>query len=360
MNRSSIAFGVFLGCAVLAGTVSAASVANVEQQRRSDLSVAIIEKWGSHVEGAYSRSSEAWGQDMLPLLMKAPLESLQLAANARTFDAMNDALVAKAAPVPTMPRAGAPIGRVSGSSALPVAKSEDVTAGVGGANTDLVYVPVVPCRVIDTRLVGGKIGAVSTRSFEIASTTDYLAQGGSATDCSVGNVGDISAAVINFTTVSPDYAGFVTVYDFGGVQPLAATVNYVTNESSGNLTIVPLDDDAAGDDITAFTFAPTHLVGDIVGYFVQPQATAFQCVSTFVTENILANQPFDLQIPSCPVSYAITGAGCRTPGFNEASWAINGLFTSGGNVLGFCSGNNVTSGTITVEGTAQCCRVSGR
>ena len=73
MNRSSIALGVFIGCAVLAGSVNASSAANAEQQRRSDLAVQIVEKWGEHVEGAYSRPAESWSQDLVPLMMKVPM-----------------------------------------------------------------------------------------------------------------------------------------------------------------------------------------------------------------------------------------------------------------------------------------------
>ncbi len=360
MNRSAIALGILIGCAVLAGTVNASSVVNAEQQRRSDLVVQIVEKWGDHVEGAYSRSADAWGKDMVPLLMSTPLDSLQRAANARTFDGMNDALLAKAAPVPVMPRVGLVTPRVSGSSVTPAAKTEDSTAALGDATTDLVYVPVTPCRVIDTRLAGGVIPAAGTRDFEIASVTDYTAQGGAATNCGVGNVSGVASAVINFTSVSPTFAGFATAYQFGGALPLAATVNYAAGEISGNLSIVPLDSNPAGADISVYSFAQTHLVGDIVGYFVPPQATALQCTSTFVTENVAANDIFDIQIPACPVSYAITGAGCRTPGFNQANWAINGLFRTGADINAFCSGTNTTAGVVTVEGTAQCCRVPGR
>ena len=360
MNRSAIALGVFIGCAVLAGSVNAAPTVSAEQQRRSDLAVQIVEKWGDHVEGAYSRSAEAWGKDMVPLLMSTPLDSLQRAANSRTFDGMNDALLAKAAPVAVMPRVGLVNPRVSGGSATPAAKTEDATNALGDATTDLVYVPVTPCRVIDTRLAGGVIPATGTRGFDIASVTDYTAQGGAATNCNVGNVSGIASAVINFTSVSPTIAGYVTAYQFGGVLPLAATVNYAAGEISGNLSIVPLDSNPAGSDISVFSFAQTHLVGDIVGYFLPPQATALQCTSTFVTQNVAANQIFNFEIPACPVSYAVTGAGCRTPGFNDANWAINGLYRNGANVDTFCSGLNTTAGVITVEGTAQCCRVPGR
>jgi hypothetical protein len=360
MNRSSIALGVIIGCAVLAGSVSAASVANPEQQRRSDLVLQIVEKWGEHVEGAYARPADAWSRDMVPLLMKTPLDSLQRAANARTFDDMNDALLAKPAPVPVMPRVGLASPLVSGSGAVRPATGEDTINAIGDANRDLVYVPVTPCRIFDTRLAGGAIPTGGTRSFDVAATTDYTAQGGSATDCNVGNVGRIGAAVINFVVVDPDNAGYITAFEFGGTQPFASTVNYVAGDHRANLAGVPLDSISAGDDISVFTFAETHLVGDIVGYFVPPQATSLQCTSTFATQNVAANAIFNFPIPACPVSYAVTGAGCRTPGFDEASWAVNGLYRNGAAVDTYCSGKNTTAGVITVEGTAQCCRVPGR
>lgn len=360
MNRSSIALGVIIGCAVLAGSVSAASVVNPEQQRRSDLVLQIVEKWGEHVEGAYSRPAEAWGKDMVPLLMKTPLESLQRAANARTFEDMNDALLAKAAPLPEMPRAGLARPLVSGGGGVQPAKREDSTDAIGDADRDLVYVPVTPCRVLDTRLAGGRIPAGGTRGFDIAAATDYTAQGGAATDCNVGNVGTIGSAVINFTVVTPSIAGYITAFEFGGTQPLAATVNYVAGDIRGNLAIVPLDGNSADNDISVFTFAETHVVGDIVGYFIAPQATGLECTPTFATGSVAANATFDIQIPSCPVSYTITGAGCRTPGFNDANWSINGLYSINGVIGAFCSGLNTTAGVITVEGSAQCCRVPGR
>ncbi|HEU0152899.1 MAG TPA: hypothetical protein VFQ84_06105 [Arenimonas sp.] len=360
MNRSSIALGILIGCAVLAGSVGAASGDSREQQRRSDLVLRIVEKWGEHVEGAYARPAEAWSKDMVPLLMRTPMASLQRAADARTFEEMNDALLAKAAPVPEMPRADLARPRVSGSSAAQPAEADATPQAIGDASRDLVYVPVTPCRVIDTRLAGGPIPAGGTRDFDIAAATDYTAQGGAATNCNVGNVGTIGSAVINFTVVTPSIAGFITAYEAGGTLPLAATVNYVAGDIRGNLAIVPLDSSSAGADISVYTFAQTHVVGDIVGYFIAPQATGLDCTATFVTQNVAANGVFDIAIPACPVSYAVTGAGCRTPGFNEANWAINGLYLNNGSMLAFCSGQNTTAGVITVEGTAQCCRVPGR
>ena len=93
MNRSSIALGVIIGCAVLAGSVSAASVVNPEQQRRSDLVLQIVEKWGDHVEERYGTSLQDWAREMTPAFARASDDALSAAASATTFDAMGQRLL---------------------------------------------------------------------------------------------------------------------------------------------------------------------------------------------------------------------------------------------------------------------------
>lgn len=103
--------------------------------------------------------------------------------------------------------------------------------------------------------------------------------------------------------------------------------------------------------MTRMTGAVTHAA---------PPTFAFECTTTFVSGSVTAASPtFDLEIPACPATYTLTGAGRRTPGFDQVNWAINGLFqTSAVGPLGaFCSGTNTTAGTISVQGAASCCCV---
>src|SRR5258706_1550595 len=72
---------------------------------------------------------------------------------------------------------------------------------LGDSQAALVYPPVAPCRIIDTRLAGGPIAGGTTRSFRVTGT-DLSAQGGSATGCGIPS-GPATAAVINFVAVSP-------------------------------------------------------------------------------------------------------------------------------------------------------------
>jgi len=84
---------------------------------------------------------------------------------------------------------------------------------VGDSQADLVYTPVTPCRIIDTRLAGGPIAGGTTRDFRVTGT-DLSAQGGSATGCGIPS-GPATAAVINFVAVTPAGPGDLRITPFG-------------------------------------------------------------------------------------------------------------------------------------------------
>src|SRR5258706_3819739 len=80
---------------------------------------------------------------------------------------------------------------------------------LGDSQADLVYTPVTPCRIIDTRLAGGPIAGGTTRSFRVTGT-DLSAQGGSATGCGIPS-GPATAAVINFVAVKTPAARALSI-----------------------------------------------------------------------------------------------------------------------------------------------------
>src|SRR5262245_24623832 len=70
--------------------------------------------------------------------------------------------------VPAWGQAGGPIPRALGDPAA-----------------DLVFSPVNPCRIIDTRLAGGPIAGGTQRSFVVTGSADFEAQGGTAGGCGI-------------------------------------------------------------------------------------------------------------------------------------------------------------------------------
>ena len=212
----------------------------------------IVAKWADHVQEAYRIDPRRWAESMSPAFARAPLPALRKAAAANSFSAMNDAVLA-ASPSASTPTASA------GTKAL------------GDPDRDLVYVPVAPCRILDTRIAGGPIVAGGVRNFDLADVVDFSTQGGDTGNCNVGNKGSFAAAAVHFTVVSPGIAGYITAFPYLGSRPNAATLNYAANDIRNGFTIVRLDQSAATNEFSVYSVAQTHLVADVVGYFTSAE-----------------------------------------------------------------------------------------
>lgn len=313
-----------------AGTV--ATAAQKDYGPRGELVYDIVKTWGPHVQEAYRMDPRRWAQNMRSAFAKADMAALQRAADARTFHAMNSALLGPAASK----------------------KSSGISPkSLGDVAEDLVLVPIAPCRIIDTRVAGGAIAANTTRDFDVSVTGSYSFQGGEANDCNgAGSAGSYAAAVINFTVVTPTAAGYVTAFPLGTTQPLAATVNYTAGDIRGNLAVVKLDQGASANELSVYTFAQTHLVADIVGYFINPEPTALSCVDTAKTiVNTAAGATANVVAPACAAGYTATATNCEA-----GSW--DAPFVYQGN--GICSARNNGGSATDIRAYRTCCRVPGR
>lgn len=344
MTKNRLLIACVLACALpLATIVSVASAANKERSPRGQLVHQIVMKWGSHVQEAYRLNVGEWASDMVPIFARANLDTLRRAANAPTFDSMNDAFLANGE-------------RSAVAQNTLMGKSGQVTArNLGDTTKDLVFVPVNPCRIFDTRLAGGAIAANTVRSFDVTAVTDYTFQGGAASDCGgVGAAGSFAAAAINFTVVTPGIAGYITAFPYLGTQPLAATVNYAAGDIVGNYAVVKLDQSSAANELSVYSLAQTHLVADIVGYYTTAVAPAsaplaLECnevVSTAVT--IGANATNNVFSPACAAGYTKVAVQCRPDSFNlrlAGSWTDHCNYFNGG------------AASATATAAAKCCRM---
>jgi hypothetical protein len=160
-----------------------------------------------------------------------------------------------------------------------------VTANaVGDARSDLLFVPIAPCRVIDTRNAGGLLAANTRRDFEIAGTANFEGQGGKSGGCGIplGATSPVAPAVmINLIAVSAQGPGNLRAWEFGTALPLASVINYEklgTFFNIANGIILPI----AGvstlekDLSVRADAAGTHLVADVTGYFTRFPVEDFQ------------------------------------------------------------------------------------
>ncbi len=121
----------------------------------------------------------------------------------------------------------------------------------------LHFLPIVPCRVIDTRLPNGTFGGPilagqMSRDFAIP-----------ASAC--GIPANAQAYALNVTVVPSGPLRFLTVWPSGEPQPTVSTLNSYDGRTKANAAIIPAGSNGA---ISVFATDNTHVILDITGYFV--------------------------------------------------------------------------------------------
>jgi hypothetical protein len=127
------------------------------------------------------------------------------------------------------------------------------------APSGLLFYPVTPCRVMDTRNPPGPLGGL------------ILAAGAGRTVpmllSACGLPGSAAAYSINMTVVPTGSLGYLTTWPTGSPQPLVSTLNDPTATIVANAAIVPA---GTGGSIEVFATDQTHLIIDVNGYFAPP------------------------------------------------------------------------------------------
>ena len=136
--------------------------------------------------------------------------------------------------------------------------TNDLIADVVGYYSPVVgdyFTPVTPVRALDTRVGTGaalaRVGQGGEVSLQINGANSVPS--------------NATGVVLNVTAVTPDAAGYVTVYPNGVTRPLASNLNFVPGDVVPNLVIVGIG--SAGK-VNLFNANGTvDLVADIVGYY---------------------------------------------------------------------------------------------
>jgi hypothetical protein len=218
-------------------------------------------------------------------------------------------------------------------------------------DANLVFTPVAPCRIADTRVAGGIIAANVARAFDVTAVSNYSFQGGESSNCNIGNAGSFAALAANITVINPNASGNLKSYAFATATPVTAnTMSYAAGEVRTVFAIVKLDQSAASNEMSVISSASAHLTIDVVGYFTQaPSAPALQCVETAeASTTMAAGAADDAFAPNCPSGYVQTATNCRTSSYlTPLVWQANGA----------CSARNNSASSATVRATRVCCRV---
>jgi hypothetical protein len=196
----------------------------------------------------------------------------------------------------------------------------------------LVYYPLTPCRVIDSRIassvqLGGPfLFGSSTRTFPLLQS-----------NCGIPPTA--KAYALNFTAVPGGPLGYLTVWPSGEPQPLVSTLNSPTGTVVANMAIVPVGDLGA---INTFVTDAMDLVVDINGYFAPagaPGELTFQTVTPCrVLDTRNAQGPLggpDMSA-SQTRSYPVASSACGLPQ-SASAYSLNATVVPQAGTLGYLS-----------------------
>jgi hypothetical protein len=134
------------------------------------------------------------------------------------------------------------------------------------ADSSLVYSPVAPCRIFDTRNTGGPIAAGTSEDFYVyGDATTMFGQGGNPAGCPAPQ-GEPIAVHLNITVV-PFGDGHIRVYPKGTALPNASTVNYKSGVNVANAVTVKTTFDPADLDLSVYSSNNAHVLADVQGYY---------------------------------------------------------------------------------------------
>ncbi len=184
------------------------------------------------------------------------------------------------------------------------------------ASGPLVFVPVTPCRVVDTRNPNGpsggpKLSPGSTRDFPIASSCLSIPP-------------QVAAYSLNVTVVPDSQLNYLTIWQAGAPKPAVSTLNS-DGRIKANAAIVPAGTDGS---VSMYATDPTHVILDINGYFVpgQPSVglafyplTPCRVVDTRSGNGALAGPSLDAGTVR---SFPILSSSCNLPS-NAQAYSLN-------------------------------------
>jgi hypothetical protein len=256
---------------------------------------------------------------------------------------------------------------LSASAQLAMAGSSATTASLakslGDTTGDLVYVPINPCRIMDTRAVGTPIASATPTNVSYdAVNTGHLAcsvsaaiPGGPFTPTAIAaNVTVDETFITGFTPGS-----FLAVYPQGGTAG-SSLLNFAPGQTVANSGVITINQ--SNGQFTILTNASAQVVIDVYGVFVPPQKSALDCTTVSNTSALSLLSPTTVTT-QCAAGYTMVGGGCSSTTLLGAILGTgpSDAFQSGANNY-TCDYNALGALGILGNGTAHatCCRTPGR
>ncbi|MTD15927.1 hypothetical protein GIS00_18490 [Nakamurella sp. YIM 132087] len=177
------------------------------------------------------------------------------------------------------------------------------------AKADHVFVPLAPCRIVDTRVNSTPLGSEVARNYYVGGTFGFAPQGGKSGGCGVPTTAVAVSAIV--TAVDPSNRGFLRAWPTNQSEPASTLLNYGTI-STGTGATVPIAI-TSGPALRVKNYAgPTDLVIEVNGYYemqiqaqVEPNGILLDSTYRFLSSSKLATGTYritvDTNITACAI-----------------------------------------------------------
>lgn len=280
-----------------------------------------------------------WRQELLAHLMK--IDESDFAA-VESSDSIADAVSAAAG--------------LAGKTEAP----PRTAALLGDTSADLTYIPINPCRILDTRAGNGtSFSAGQTRTYSYNNINT-----GANANCNP-NPGQYpgaqrpSAIAANVTVDESGFSGFaagsfVAIYPQGGTAG-TSFINFGPGQILANAGVFSIN--PTNGQFTVQATAPVQVIIDVFGVFVAPAPTALECVTaTTLNNSIAAGSGINFYSSKCASGYSATGATCLSDSYSVNLTTAD--LTSDGAAR--CVFKNTDNVDHSISAGVRCCRVPGR
>lgn len=285
--------------------------------------------------------ASGWRQAYLEMLLPLSLDDLQQLGSAGSLSQLST---------------------LAAETKVAATKGGATITAIGSSTEDLVYVPIAPCRYVDTRNVVGPING--TRGYDLFNNGSTYGGNAACNPTALFGVGENSfgALAMNFTIVVPTApAGFGAIKPSAAAPATSAINWYEAGAILANQGIYTMDQTGSANEFVVETSSSVHVIIDIFGAFVAPEATALDTV--VVSTALSFTSTFDFDSPACPTGYSYQGSGHNwTSGSTDVwFWQVSPNVTSGVPDRTTCRGNvNRAGASSTITCYAVCARVPGR
>jgi len=261
MQRNVKAVVLALGLALASATAGAktvlpGSLLEVDQNRGAMVE-SIVEKWGPALEKSGAGIDKAALREMVRGLRADRLMAASLAGSVEGLRDVIAVSLISSAPVSS---AAIPAGQVKASADGPDA--------LGNANADLVYTPVTPCRLFDTRASQGGMGTPGLNVRRTYGAIVPVVNQGGPGGCAAPSGATVALMVIG--TLTPSGAGLLQGGPQGAANFPNALILYQSGDQYGATIAMPLNPANGQFDLVEQS-ATADLYGDLLGYFRAPQ-----------------------------------------------------------------------------------------